>query len=144
MKNVALAPLSFLIGKWNVEMIHVALAKSLNWEDSFELVEDSFIMWQWQGMGEVPKATSIIGRNENKSGNIYTMLYYDIRGVSRIMEMSCENGIWKYLRLDSNFSQRFEGKFSKDGNVIKGSGEVSENGGKTWKHDFFITYTKIK
>jgi hypothetical protein len=144
MKNAALASLSFLIGKWNVEMVHSALPQLLNWEDSFEWVEDSFIMWHWQGKNEVPKSTSIIGRNENKSGNMYTMLYYDVRGVSRIMEMSFESGIWRHLRLDSDFSQRFEGIVSKDGDVINGKGEVSKNSGKTWVHDFSITYTRIK
>lgn len=144
MKNAALKPLKFLIGKWNVVMEHTALPKPLSWEDSFEWVEESFIMWHWQGKDEVPKATSIIGRNENKSGNKYTMLYHDVRGVSRIMDMRYENGVWKYVRLDATFSQRFEGIVSKDRNVIKGNGETSENGGKTWKHDFSITYTKIK
>jgi hypothetical protein len=144
MKNAALIPLSFLIGKWNVKMVHIALPEPLSWEDSFEWVEDSFIMWHWQGKDEVPKSTSIIGRNENKSGNMYTMLYHDKRGVSRIMDMSFENGIWKHLRLDSDFSQRFEGIVSKDGNVITGKGEASMDGGKTWKHDFSITYTRIK
>jgi hypothetical protein len=144
MKNAELTPLNFLIGKWNVEMVHSALPQPLNWEDSFEWVEDSFIIWHWQGKDEVPKATSIIGRNENRSGNIYTMLYHDIRGISRIMEMSFENGIWKYLRFDSDFSQRFEGIVSKDGNVIDGKGDASKDGGKTWKHDYSITYTRIK
>lgn len=144
MRSAALTPLNFLIGKWNVEMVHSALPHPLNWEDSFEWIEESFIMWHWQGKDEVPKATSILGRNENKSGNPYTMLYHDSRGVSRVMEMSFEKGIWRYTRLDSDFSQRFEGIVTKDGEVIKGKGEVSKNGGKTWVHDFSITYTKIK
>ena len=144
MKNAALTPLGFLIGKWSVEMAHAALPKPLNWQDSFEWVEESFIMWHWQGNNEVPKATSIIGRNENKSGNIYTMFYYDNRGVSRIFEMSFESGIWKYARFDPEFSQRFDGIVNEDENVIKGKGEVSENDGKTWKHDFSITFSRIK
>jgi hypothetical protein len=144
MKNAALMPLSFLIGKWHIEMKHIALPKPLNWEDSFEWVEDSFIIWHWQGKNEVPKATSIIGRNENNSGNMYTMLYHDQRGVSRLLEMSFENGIWKYWRLDTDFSQRFEGNVSKDGNVIRGKGEASKDNRKTWEHDYSIIYTKIK
>lgn len=144
MKNTALTSLSFLIGTWSVEMIHTALPKPLSWEDSFEWVEESFIMWHWQGKNEVPKATSIIGRNENKSDAIYSMLYHDSRGVSRMLEMSFENGIWKFWRLNADFSQRFEGTVSKDRNVIKGKGEVSNDGGKNWKHDYSITYTKIK
>jgi hypothetical protein len=144
MKNAALTPLNFLIGKWSVEMVHVAISHPLYWEDSFEWVENSFIIWHWQGKNEVPKATSIIGRNENKSGNIYSMLYYDVRGVSRVFEMSFANGMWKYYRLDPDFSQRFEGIVSKDGNDIKGKGEMSKNGGKTWQHDFSLTYTRIQ
>ena len=143
MKNASLAPLGFLIGKWNVEMIHSVLPQPLNWEDSFEFVEESFILWHWQGKGEVPRATSVIGRNENKSGNMYSMLYYDSRGVSRIMDMSFNNRVWKYIRLDPDFSQRFEATVSEDRNIVKGKGEASRDGGKTWKADFSIIYTRI-
>ncbi|CAN5237266.1 hypothetical protein BH09PAT2_BH09PAT2_05970 [soil metagenome] len=144
MKNTALTPLSFLIGKWNVEMVHTALPNPLKWVDSFEWLEDSFIIWHWEGKNEVPKSTSIIGRNENKLGNIYSMLYYDSRGVSRILEMSFENGIWKFGRLDSDFSQRFDGTVNDDRNIITGNGDASRDGGKTWEHDFAITYRRIE
>lgn len=140
----ALSPLSILIGKWNVTMTHVAIPTPLSWQDSFDWVEDTFIIWHWEGKNEVPKATFIIGRNENKSDNIYTTLYYDSRGISRILEMSFENGIWKFWRNGSDFSQRFEGKVSEDGNTITGKGEMSHDGGDTWEHDFSITYTRVK
>jgi hypothetical protein len=144
MKNDSLIPLSFLIGKWNVEMKHSSIPNSLNWEDTFEWVEDSFIIWHWQGKNEVPKSISIIGRNEEKSGDIYTMLYYDQRGISRRLEMSFDNGTWKYWRMDPDFSQRFEASVSNEGTIIKGEGETSKDNGKTWEHDFFITYTKLQ
>jgi hypothetical protein len=143
-KNAALEPLSFLPGKWNVEMVHAQLPEPLTWQDSFELLENAFILWHWQGKNEVPPATFVIGRNENKSDDLYSALYYDARGVSRLIHMSFENGTWRFWRDDPEFSQRFEGKVSEDGNVITGSGEASKDGGKTWKHDYSITYTRIE
>jgi hypothetical protein len=142
-QNQALIPLSFLIGKWNVTMTHTALPNPLTWQDSFDWLENGFIIWHWEGKDEVPKATFIIGRNENKSGNIYSMLYYDARGVSRYQEMSFENNVWKFWRNGSDFFQRFVGNISEDGNTITGKGEMSHDGGKTWEHDFDITYTRV-
>ncbi len=143
-ENPALAPLSVLLGKWNVEMVHAKLPDPLTWQDSFDLLENAFIIWHWQGKDEVPGATFIIGRNENKSRNTYSMLYYDARGVSRILHMSWANGIWKFWRKNPDFSQRFEGKISEDGNIIIGSGDASSDGGKTWEHDYSITFTRIE
>lgn len=143
MKNVGLKPLLFLIGRWGVDMKHVSLQDPLSWTDTFELIKGSFIMWHWQGKAEVPKATSIIGCNENRAGSMYTMLYYDIRGVSRVMQMSFRNRTWKYLRLAPDFSQRFVGKVSNDETTIKGKGEVSKDNGKTWVYDFSTIYRKI-
>jgi hypothetical protein len=142
-KHAALNPLGFLIGAWKVEMSHAQIPHPLDWVDTFEWLEDSFILWRWQGKDEVPASTSIIGRNENTSGNMYTMLYYDQRGIARVMDMSYEKHMWKYVRLNTDFSQRFEGTVSKDGIGIDGMGEISKNGGKTWIHDFSITYTKL-
>jgi hypothetical protein len=142
-RNQELEPLSFLIGNWKVEMKHTAIPEPLTWEDSFEWFEDAFIIWHWQGKNEVPKATFIIGRNENKSDNIYSMLYYDARGVSRMLEMSLVKNIWKFWREGSDFYQRFKGEINDARNIITGIGEMSHDKGSTWKYDFSISYTKI-
>jgi hypothetical protein len=39
------------------------------------------------------------------------------------------------------FSQRFEGKFSEDGNMITAQWQNSSDG-STWEHDFDVTYKK--
>lgn len=142
-QNPALAPFEFLIGKWNVEMKHVALPHPLEWVDSFEWLANGFILWHWQGKNEVPKATSIIGRNEHTSGNLYNIFYYDTRGISRLLEVSLENGIWKTWRNGADFFQRTEYTIHPDGKSFTGIGELSEDNGAHWKHDFSITYTKI-
>ena len=142
-KNPALAPLSILIGKWNVTMKHVAIPTPLTWQDSFEWLENSFILWHWQGKDEVPQAKIIIGVNENKSDDKYTILYYDSRSISRYQHMIFENGIWKFWREGADFYQRFEGKFSSNNNIITGKGDMSHDKGVTWEHDYDITYERI-
>lgn len=141
-KNPALAPLNILVGKWDVMMTHTALPAPLSWQDSIDWLEDAFLIWHWQGKDEVPRATSIISRNQNEESGKYVMFYYDSRGVSRIFEMSFKDNIWKFWREDSDFFQRFEGKISEDGNVIIGKGENSEDG-REWEHDYDITYKRI-
>jgi len=60
--------------------------------------------------------------------------------------MSFENGVWKLWRDEADFSsldfsQRYTGTLSDDGNTIAGAWEICHDG-KTWEHDFDITYTK--
>jgi hypothetical protein len=43
--------------------------------------------------------------------------------------------------LNNNIGERM---VSQVENVIKGEGEASRDGGKTWVHDFSITYTRIE
>ena len=142
-KNPSLALLDILIGKWSVTMKHVAIADPLTWQDSFEWLENSFILWHWEGKNEVPRAKIVIGVNESKSNDKYTMLYYDSRGISRKQQMLFEKGVWKYWREGTDFYQRFEGYFSSNKNVIKGRGDMSQDKGKTWQHDFDITYERV-
>ena len=62
--------------------------------------------------------------------------------------MKFSDGVWTLLR-DSpdfsplDFSQRFEGTFSDDGNTIKGRWE-SASDGSNWEHDFDLKYTKVR
>lgn len=142
-KNEALKPLSVLIGEWKVTMNHVAIPEPLSWQDTFDWLEDGFIIWHWQGKNEVPAGTFIIGRNEHTTGNLYSMLYYDARGISRMLEMSFTDGIWQFERQGQDFYQRFTGKIAESGNSITGHGEMSHDRGKTWNHDYDITYTKV-
>ena len=51
-------------------------------------------------------------------------------------------GEWKPDFTPLDFSQRFTGTFSDDGKTIAGPWEISHDG-KTWEHDFDLTYTKV-
>ncbi len=55
--------------------------------------------------------------------------------------MSFKHGFWKMWRNTPEFSQRFEGKISKDGNTIKANWEKSFDSRK-WEHDFAILYKR--
>ena len=75
----------------------------------------------------------------------YTQHYYDSRGVVRLYAMSLADGVWTltrespdFTRLD--FSQRFTGTFSADGNSISGAWEKRSGG--DWEHDFALTYRR--
>jgi hypothetical protein len=48
--------------------------------------------------------------------------------------MSFSDGIWKMERNSPGFSQRYEGKMSRDGNTIASSWEKSLDG-QRWEHD---------
>jgi hypothetical protein len=68
------------------------------------------------------------------------------RGIARVYKTSIEDGLWKLWRDEPDFSpldfsQRFTGTFSADGKTIAGRWEICHDG-KTWEHDFDLTYTK--
>jgi hypothetical protein len=55
--------------------------------------------------------------------------------------MSLEDRVWRLWRNAPGFSQRLEGQLRGDGRIIEARWEKSEDG-KTWEHDFDLTYTK--
>jgi hypothetical protein len=88
-----------------------------------------------------PDSTFIIGRDD--ASKEFTASYFDMRGVSRIYQVSFVGGIWRMWRDVPGFSQRFEGKISQKGGAIAGFWEKSVDGAH-WQRDFAVNYTKIK
>ena len=86
------------------------------------------------------QAIWIVGRDG--SSEMYTILYFDARSVSRVYKMSLARGVWKIWRNVPGFSQRFAGSISQDGNTISSAWEKSFDG-STWEKDFDLTYTKV-
>jgi hypothetical protein len=91
--------------------------------------------------GGAPDATWLIGRDEALKD--YVVLYYDNRQVSRVYGMSFSDGTWKMWRSSPGFSQRFEGKLSRDGDMITAYWEKS-TGGEIWEHHFDVRYTRVR
>jgi hypothetical protein len=145
--NPSLKRLEILVGDWDMELSNASFLPSpsdtVKGHVSFEWLEDGAFLMMYMGnkpMG-TPDAMWLISRDESTSS--YTVLYYDTRKVSRVYEMSMSDGTWKIWRNSPDFSQRFEGKFSDDGDIITAHWEKSSDG-STWEHDFDVTYTKVR
>ena len=145
--NPALENLAVLIGRWEMELSNAAFlpnpSATVKGKVSFEWLEDGAFLVIRMGdrLSEAPHAIWLIHRDDSSSQ--YKVFYYDDRKVSRIYEMSFSNNIWKLWRETSDFSQRFEGNLSPDGNKILAKWEKSSDGQK-WEHDFDVTYTRLK
>ncbi|MEY2442936.1 MAG: hypothetical protein QOJ46_2362 [bacterium] len=106
-----------------------------------------FLIQRWEiPVPEAPDGIAIIGADPESEGN-FLQHYFDSRGVARVYRMSLSDAVWKLWR-DSpdfsslDFSQRYDGTFSDEGRTISGCWEICHDG-KTWEHDFDLTYTKL-
>ena len=88
-----------------------------------------------------PSGIAIIGAGANPE--TFAQHYYDSRGVARVYEMSLDGGVWKLWREAPGFWQRYTGQISADGTTITGAWEMSADG-RDWKHDFALTYIKVR
>jgi hypothetical protein len=135
--------LDALVGKWSLA---ASPPEGPPWpgtgEVTFEWLGDrAFLVERWSvEMPEAPDGIAIIGPDE--SGERFRQHYFDTRGVERIYEMTLDDGVWKLWRDGEDFSQRFSGTLSDDGNTITGRWEAAEDG-KTWEVDFDLTYTRV-
>jgi len=145
--NPSLQHLEILAGDWEMELSNASFLPSssdtVQGHVSLEWLQDGafLIMYMGNKPPDTPDAMWLISRDESTSN--YTVLYYDTRKVSRVYEMSFSDGTWKIWRNSPGFSQRFEGKFSEDGNSITAYWEKSSDG-STWEHDFDVTYRRVK
>jgi hypothetical protein len=138
--NSMLKNLEGLVGVWEMELSNASFLPSPN--DSvkgqvyFEWIENGAFLRMRMGAD----ALWLISRDDSKPD--YQVFYYDARSVSRIYEMSFSENMWKLWRNSHNFSQRYEGIISKDGHTITGKW-VKSSDGRTWEHDFDVTYTRM-
>jgi len=143
-QQAALKRLDVLVGEWKVEILHPLMpGTTIRGQVSFEWLAGGYFLLERSSVEhpDFPDGLFIIGFDE-EAGQ-YKMHYFDSRGISRVYEMSLTNGVWKVWRDDPDFSQRYIGMFSDDGNTITGNWEISRDGSK-WEHDFDLTYRKVR
>jgi hypothetical protein len=144
--NPALEAIAFLYGDWIGEVSNAAFLADADAKAempvSFEWLAGgaALMMRQGERPPSPPSATWIIGRDEATAD--FAVLYNDARGVSRVYEMSFADRTWKMWRTNLTFSQRFEGALSRDASEIDAHWEKSTDGGKTWHHDFDMTFRR--
>jgi hypothetical protein len=105
-----------------------------------------FLLQRWEiSHPDAPDGLAIIGVDAARGA--FFQHYYDSRGVARVYAMTFTDGVWELLRDAPDFSpldfaQRFTGRFTDGGNVIRGRWEMSTDGSQ-WRHDFELTYTRV-
>ena len=136
--NPALKPLQSLIGEWAVEVPQFPGEPG---RATFEWLEGgAYLRFHAEAPDPAPDATLIISRDE--SGDVYTVLHYDSRGVSRVYQMTLDDRTWKIWRNAPGFFQRFVGTLSQNGRTIRAAWQKSADG-KNLEHDFDLIYTRI-
>jgi hypothetical protein len=146
--GVSLHALEPLVGEWSMVPTFKGMPPaeagapvSFGW-----LPGGQFLIQRWEvPVPEAPDGIAIIGTDPESQG-AYLQHYFDSRGVARVYKMTLDDGVWKLWREEPDFSpldfsQRYTGTFGNDGKTIAGAWEICRDG-KTWEHDFDLTYTK--
>ena len=145
----AMKQLAPLIGEWRMRPEFDGMPQP---DDGAPVVFDwmtgeQFLIERWEvPVPEAPDGLAVIGPDPETPGQ-YLQHYFDSRGVARVYRMSFADGVWRLWRdapdfSPLDFSQRYSGTFSEDGNTITGQWEISHDG-TTWELDFKLTYTRV-
>lgn len=156
MRNPALEALDVLVGSWEITLTNAWFLESLDVEqhgraevrwlgDAFiELVAEMEAGGPHGGAGATgerayePTWHFVFGRGDVNDRTV--ALYSDPRPASRIFDVEVEDGAWVLHREDADMHQRFV--LRVDGDRIDGRTDASDDGGKTWRKDFDLIFTR--
>ena len=146
--EATLEALQPLVGEWSLDpRFSFPVPDDVTGRVVFEWMKGGrFLIERWEvSLPEAPDGIAIIGQNE--SGDGYRQHYFDSRGVARVYRMGFDEGTWTLSRTTPDlspldFSQRYTGRFSDEGDTIEGVWEISDDG-TTWEKDFDLTYRRI-
>jgi len=131
-----------LVGEWDIDITNSQYwSHIVHGRVSIQPAEDgAFLIWRsnYEQPGP-PGAVYFVGGDE--SAKVATILYFDVRGVSRVLQTSFENGIWLVWRDAPGFDQRLTGQVSSEGKTMQVRVEKSLDG-SNWTLDFYINYTR--
>jgi hypothetical protein len=143
--NPSLERFRVLVGTWNTVGTHPMVPGiTLHGRSSFEWIEGgAFLIIRSEILDEesFPSGIAVIGHDDSQED--YSMVYFDERGVSRIIQTTLSGNVWKTWRNATGFLQRFTGTISEDGNTIVGKGEMCRDG-STWEGDLSLTYSRVR
>jgi hypothetical protein len=144
--SAAMERLDAFIGEWTLEASFPAAPAAVTGRAVFDWILGGQFVMERADVPGAPDSIAIIGFDSSRQA--YRQHYFDSRGIARVYAMGLSNGVWTLVR-DSpdftplEFSQRFTGTFSSDGQRINGRWETSRDG-SNWKHDFDLSYTKVR
>ncbi|MDQ4098191.1 MAG: hypothetical protein M3144_10025 [Actinomycetota bacterium] len=148
-RSPALAALDLFVGEWSMaaRFRHMPTAAA-DARVAFEwLPGQQFLVERWSvPVPEAPDGIAIIGLDPS-SEDRYLQHYFDSRGVARVYKMTRADKVWRLWRDDADFSpldfhQRYTGLVSDDGQTITGAWEICHDG-RTWEHDFDLSYSRL-
>jgi hypothetical protein len=147
-RKAALQRLEVFIGEWRLGLGHaIPPPENGGARSVFEWALDGQFVVQRTEIPDpnAPNGLCIVAPDPSTAA--YTQHYFDSRGVVRLYAMTFRDGIWTLLRESPDFtpldfSQRFTGRFSADGNTILGTWEIGNGSG--WKKDFDLIYSRDK
>jgi hypothetical protein len=131
-----------LIGTWSMVGTHPEMPDAVQGTSTFEWLRDGALLawhFDWEPGQPVPSAYNVIGHDDTVEA--CTMLYTDTRGTARIYQVTLGDE-WKQWRDSADFAQHMTATFSADDKTITWRGEMSEDGGATWKEDLSVTFTR--
>ena len=131
-----------LTGSWSTEGAHPLLpGAAIHGEATFEWLDgDRFLIGRTHyDHPEIPDALTVTGVVDDR----LSMQYFDSRGVHRDYSVRMAPGTWSFWRAGPDFSQRFTGTFSDNGNTITGRGQLSRDGAN-WDDDLALTYRRTR
>ena len=139
--NPQLHPLAVLIGEWEMRGSHPMLpGRDLCGRATFEWIERGAFLLVRTHMDapEIPDGVAIFGTDDERP-SAGTLIYFDVRNVSREYHWTFVDGVLTYTRTASAQSQRMRLEITE--RRIVATGEMSKNGG-AWEPDLELTYTR--
>ena len=140
-----LESLEALVGEWSTTMTHPAFPAEVSGSSTFEWLSGRqyLIGRSVTDHPDFPDGLTVTGADADAEEETLASHYFDSRGVERIYRSSrIEDRVWKMWRDDPEFTQRFTGTLSEDGNTISGQWEALSSDGSTWEPDLQITYRR--
>jgi hypothetical protein len=146
--NEALRRLDALVGTWEITAQFPGDPPTVcrGGRTTFEWMRGGLLLVQRTDMPDNGPPSSLTLITYDQVAGAYRQHYFDSRGVIRLYEMTLDDHVWTLLRTTPDFSpldfsQRFTGRFSKDGKTLTGAwAKATED---SWEHDFALTYTKL-
>ena len=141
--NPALEPLTPLIGEWRTTGTHPYFADttfhgrtSFSWHEGGAFV----VMRSEIDEPEIPNGVAIIGSDD--AAGTFTMIYFDVRGVSRHYLVDVADGEVSWHRDEAGFAQRMVLSIDPDGSHLEARGRMSRDG-DPWEDDLQLTYERV-
>jgi hypothetical protein len=139
--NPALRPFQFLIGEWRTTGTHPMVPdKKLRGTTSFSWHEGGAFLIMRQQVDEpsFPDGVAIIGSDDG--AGTYSMIYFDERGTSRLMEITSGKGTVTWKHDDPKFAQSLSINAEGPDRLVS-KGRMSNKGGP-WEDDLSQTFER--